>query len=318
MMSASREPLDPLSRLAIRHGSDKFGGHLYTPFYHALLAPWRERPLRFLEIGVGGYDMRDAGGSSLRMWADYFPEATIVGLDFHEKAFERPARVILEQGSQDDPAVLERLHQRHGPFDVVVDDGSHLPAHIVASFQNLYPRIAADGIYIVEDVQLSFRPETGGENGGAGTIFALAHAIGLAMHEVEGHRPSDARIAALGRATMSITTARNVIAFRRGSNTYPSNLAFDLRSPEVTTVFDRITREAEDNPSPRDSLSRIDMAIWGGRRDVAAVLALASAARWPHDRALLVELERMMLWASEKNALEHIRALRANLEASKP
>ena len=38
--------IDPLSRLAILHGTDKFGYHDYTPNYFSLLESWRMRPLR--------------------------------------------------------------------------------------------------------------------------------------------------------------------------------------------------------------------------------------------------------------------------------
>ena len=312
-MPALPPVLDPLTRLAIRHGSDKFGGHLYTPLYERTLRHLREKPIRFLEIGIGGYDEPGAGGSSLRMWADYFPAARIVGLDIAAKEFARPDRVAIERGSQDDPAVLDALVQRYGAFDVIVDDGSHLPAHIVASFRHLYPRMAEDGVYIVEDTQLAFSPGAGGDNAGSATIFGLAQSIALAMHAAEGHVPANAGLALLGRITARIEIARNVAIFHRGANTYPSNLAFTFDHPEVGAVYGAMAREAEANPAPRDALSRIDMDIWGGRRDVAARLALEAAARWPHDRELLIELERMMRWAQRPLDADTLRARREAL-----
>ena len=310
-MSASAcTPLDPLSRFAIRHGSDKFGGHLYTPHYHDVLRHLRDRPIRFLEIGIGGYDMVNAGGSSLRMWADYFPYASIVGLDYFAKSFELAERICIERGSQEDQAVLDRLVEKHGPFDVVVDDGSHQPQHILTSFHALYPRLVADGIYIVEDTQLAFKPEVGGDNEGARTIFELAHRLGLAMHVNEGHQAADERLAGLGRITQSITTLRNAMVFRRGSNLYPSNLAFDMTSSEVDEVYARIASEAQANPAPRAALSRIDMNIWGKRPAEAEALALRSARAYPHDIELLTELERMMIWAGRPAAVAIIRAMR--------
>lgn len=73
--------IDPLTRLAIRHGTDKWGPHFYTPIYHRLLAPFRNGPVQFLEIGVGGYEYRKVGGASLATWAEYFPNGRIVGID---------------------------------------------------------------------------------------------------------------------------------------------------------------------------------------------------------------------------------------------
>jgi hypothetical protein len=90
--------IDPLTRLAIRHGTDKWGPHFYTPIYHELLAPLRDRPVKLLEIGVGGYGFRKIGGASLAMWADYFQWGTIIGLDVAEK------QLNLARPTGDDPA----------------------------------------------------------------------------------------------------------------------------------------------------------------------------------------------------------------------
>ena len=310
MLPGHLEQLDPLSRLAVKHGSDKFGAHLYTPHYHEILRHLRDQPIRLLEIGIGGYDARHAGGSSLRMWADYFPTATIVGLDYHAKEFDLPERISLEQGSQDEKAVLDRLVDRYGAFDVIVDDGSHEPAHILFSFRNLYPRMAKAGIYIVEDTQLSFRLETGGNNAGHDTIFDLGHKLGLAMHCLEGHYTDDEELYRLGRMTSSITTLRNAMVFKRGSNTYPSNLGLDMSSDEVRHVYQQIERAALAGPAPRSALSRIDMNIWGRRHDEAEALAIAAARSYPNDHELLWDLERMMIWAGRPDAVLLIRQIR--------
>ncbi len=307
---------DPLSRLAIKHGSDKLGSHVYTPHYNAVLQHLRDSPIRLLEIGIGGYDMKHAGGSSLRMWADYFPYARIVGLDFHPKSFELPSRVRIEQGSQDDPAVLDRLMREHGPFDVVIDDGSHQPQHITTSFLNLYPGLTDNGIYIVEDTQLAFRPEVGGNNDARDTIFELGHRVALAMHILEGHQAGNETISQFGRITASITTLRNAMIFTRGPNTYPSNLAFDMTSIQVSEIYERISDEASANPGSRATLSRIDMNIWGGRIAEAERLALRDAEAHPNDRELLTELERLMVWAGCGSTAEIMRELRENISAA--
>ena len=281
---------------------------VYTPHYHQILAHLRDRPIRLLEIGIGGYRSEQAGGSSLRMWADYFPAASIVGLDLEKKSFAMPARVSIEQGSQADRRTLAAIAERHGPFDVIIDDGSHQPAHILTSFDELYPTMTPDGIYIVEDTQLSFRPELGGGNEARGTILQLAHELALAMHEKEGHRPADERVAAFGRMTQSVTTLRNAMVFHRGPNTYPSNLAFDVDDDQVRGIYEQISQEADANPAPRATLSRIDMLIWGRQMDRAQALALRAAEAHPHDRELLAELARMMDWANRPAASATIRA----------
>ncbi|RYG92322.1 tetratricopeptide repeat protein [Loktanella sp. IMCC34160] len=154
--------IDPLSKLAIRHGTDKFGYHDYTPNYHKLFQHLRDQPIRLLEIGVGGYQDADRGGQSLATWRDYFPNAEITGIDIQKKTLDLGPRVKILQGSQVDPEFLKQVVAERGPFDIIIDDGSHQNAHVVESFGYLWPDLTPGGIYVAEDVQTSFMPRFGG------------------------------------------------------------------------------------------------------------------------------------------------------------
>jgi hypothetical protein len=154
--------IDPLSRLAILYGTDKFGYHDYTPNYHELLSARRGQRLSMLEIGVGGYGDEKRGGESLEVWRDYFPEAQITGIDIQKKTMDLGPRVSIMQGSQIDSAFLEAVVRERGPFDIILDDGSHRNEHVVETFGMLYPRLKQQGVYIVEDVQTAFIPRLGG------------------------------------------------------------------------------------------------------------------------------------------------------------
>ncbi|MCK0141257.1 tetratricopeptide repeat protein [Aliiroseovarius sp. F20344] len=153
---------DPLSKFAILHGTDKFGYHDYTPNYFKLLAHLRDKPVKILEIGVGGYADDDRGGQSLRMWRDFFENGDVTGIDIQKKTMDLGPRVKILQGSQVDPDFLEELVKDRGPFDIIVDDGSHRNEHIVESYHILFPSLTPGGIYIAEDVQTSFHPRFGG------------------------------------------------------------------------------------------------------------------------------------------------------------
>ena len=79
-----------LKSLAIKHNSDKYGSHFYTEIYERYMYPKKNKHIKILEIGVGGYvngNYSDThlGGESLRMWRDYFKKGSIVGLDIFEK-----------------------------------------------------------------------------------------------------------------------------------------------------------------------------------------------------------------------------------------
>ena len=158
MPTGNPDGLDPLSRLAIRHGTDKFGHHNYTPNYWQLFRDWQDRPLRMLEIGVGGYDHPDRGGELLAVWRDFFPKAQITGIDIAKKSLDLGPRVQILQGSQVDLDFLARLERERGPFDIILDDGSHRNDHVIATFEALFPGLSVPGFYVVEDTQTSFFP----------------------------------------------------------------------------------------------------------------------------------------------------------------
>ncbi|WP_234999541.1 tetratricopeptide repeat protein [Roseovarius albus] len=153
---------DDLTKSAILYGTDKFGYHDYTPNYYKMFAHLRDKPIKVLEIGVGGYADDDRGGQSLEVWRDFFPNAEITGIDIQKKTMDLGPRVKILQGSQVDPEFLEELVQKRGPFDIIVDDGSHRNEHIVESYELLFPTLVCGGIYVAEDVQTSFHPRFGG------------------------------------------------------------------------------------------------------------------------------------------------------------
>lgn len=149
------------------YGTDKSNAaHGYSRLYERHLAPRRRQVKSVLEIGIGGVTSRTglatrAGGQSLKMWRSYFPNARIVGIDIHEKAV-RGRRIAVERGSQDDPEFLRRIAHEYGPFDVVVDDGSHVAAHVLASFEVLFHHVVPGGTYVIEDLEHAYLTEYGG------------------------------------------------------------------------------------------------------------------------------------------------------------
>lgn len=134
-----------LTELGQRYGTDKaaFG---YLPIYERYLQGREIRSV--LEIGV-------YGGSSLRMWSDFFPQAEIFGLDIDPGCLEHAAdRIHVRIGSQDDPAVIASLVEQAGGFDLVVDDGSHVNNLTLASWQMLWP--VTRQLYVIEDLGNSY------------------------------------------------------------------------------------------------------------------------------------------------------------------
>ncbi|HUF98135.1 MAG TPA: class I SAM-dependent methyltransferase [Ilumatobacter sp.] len=123
----------------------------YFPIYERHFEPYRGRTINVLEIGV-------SHGGSLQMWRRYFGRrATIIGIDIEPRVTELAEPGIeLHVGDQSDPVFLQQLVERYGTFDVVIDDGSHLPAHQIASVTHLWPHVADGGVYLVEDLHTNY------------------------------------------------------------------------------------------------------------------------------------------------------------------
>jgi hypothetical protein len=126
----------------------------YLPIYESALAPFRSRPIRMLEIGV-------FHGGSLQMWRRYLhPDSVIVGIDIDPgtRKFDDPAHgTHVRVGGQQDIDFLGEVVRELGPFDVILDDGSHLASHVIDTFRYLFPNALADGgLYLVEDLHANY------------------------------------------------------------------------------------------------------------------------------------------------------------------
>lgn len=155
-----------LDQMALQAQTDKASnGHNYTPVYASYLEPLRTREhFTIFELGVGGYQYPERGGQSLKMWYNYFPNGTIVGIDFYEKIGMDNDRTFTVQGSQDDPEFMLRLVNRFGQPDLIIDDASHVNSLTIKSFELLFPHLVKGGLYFCEDVHTSFWPhEYGGD-----------------------------------------------------------------------------------------------------------------------------------------------------------
>ncbi len=156
---AARPALDAIGR---RFGTDKSSlHHDFLRLYESFLAPLRDRPLRLLEIGVWT-------GQSLRTWAEYFPHARVVGVDINPGARQfAGGRIAVEIADQSDAAQLQALAAAHGPFDIVIDDGSHVWTHQILTLRTLLPSVRAGGFYVVEDIDTSYGALATQYSGGA-------------------------------------------------------------------------------------------------------------------------------------------------------
>lgn len=153
-----------INELGLKYGTDKSSSfHDYLRIYERYLEPMRETAKKVLEIGV-------AGGASIRMWRDYFPNATIYGID-HNVEFvtaiqsvgkPKEERIELFANEATDPVTWQMLGQNWcNNFDLIVDDGGHFSSQIIPAWNGAWPLLRHGGIYICEDMHAIWANEKG-------------------------------------------------------------------------------------------------------------------------------------------------------------
>jgi len=129
------------------YDSDKIK-HGYLGLYDPVLAPWMDKEITLLEVGVHR-------GGSLRLWRDYFPRGTIIGIDRSlPEHFQPEQRIQIFEGSQGDKAFLSKVANTTAPdgFDIIIDDASHIGEKTRITFWHLFDHhLKPGGLYAIED-----------------------------------------------------------------------------------------------------------------------------------------------------------------------
>lgn len=86
-----------------------------------------------------------------------------MGLDINTKvctdlSFQKGINVYCRDATTVDDSFLDQF----GTFDIIIDDASHDSIHITRTFEKLFPILKVGGLYIVEDVQESYKDHNHG------------------------------------------------------------------------------------------------------------------------------------------------------------
>lgn len=140
-----------LNDIGLRYATDKASHHHdFLNLYERRLSSYREQ--RFVLVEIGVYN-----GGSVKTWADYFPNATIVGIDINPDCARYAGdRVNIRIGDASDADFMFDVIAEFGKPTIVIDDGSHRWDHQIASLQMLFPLLRPGGVFIVEDLDTSF------------------------------------------------------------------------------------------------------------------------------------------------------------------
>jgi len=144
-----------LHDISLKYNTDKSWSK-YTYIYDNYFHNQRDKPMRILEIGI-------AGGGSLRMWEEYFPNAKIYGVDINPDcrslASDR-TKIFIGDASDIEFFKREVFPVTGTEFDMIIDDGSHRNDHIIITMNNLFPYVVFGGYYVVEDFLVTAFPNS--------------------------------------------------------------------------------------------------------------------------------------------------------------
>jgi cephalosporin hydroxylase len=138
-------------------GTDKDTFHSYIELYERLLAPFVDKAITLVEIGI------QYGGSML-LWQDYLPKAQFIFVDnvnsiapkILEHVDQERVTILFEDAYNDIGADDVWSLAKSGPsggIDFIIDDGPHT-LQSQRDFLRLYlPLLNSGGVALIEDVQ---------------------------------------------------------------------------------------------------------------------------------------------------------------------
>ena len=129
----------------------------YFPVYEKWFKKFRNTDVVFVEVGV-------SQGGSLQMWKEYFgKKATIIGVDINKRCKNlEEDQITVEIGSQEDVNFWEEFKTKYPRVDVFLDDGGHTMNQQIVTFQQMFPHVQNNGIYMCEDCHTSYWEKYGG------------------------------------------------------------------------------------------------------------------------------------------------------------
>lgn len=151
-----------LSEISKKYPTDKdFTHNYYNSVYENLFSPIKDKVKLVCEIGIGGFwkEMNWVPGNSLKVWRDYFPNASILGLDIEKHKLEDSERICLDWLDQSKRDLVIEYSEKLKNYDIIIDDGSHNVYDQQITLAYFFKSLKSGGLYILEDLHSSIEVE---------------------------------------------------------------------------------------------------------------------------------------------------------------
>jgi hypothetical protein len=121
--------------------TDKDTHHNYLNAYSELFGKFEKEPIILLEVGV-------YKGGSLRLFEEYFVNASIIGYDIKDwgpTQCKRAVRIIKDFGAVSASELPDNI-------TIAIEDGAHDLDSQFDFVRKVYPKMASGGIMVIEDI----------------------------------------------------------------------------------------------------------------------------------------------------------------------
>lgn len=144
--------------------TDRGGWRGYNRVYSKYISQFKFHPIQLLEIGVHA-------GYGLLSWLRYFKNSTVTGVEYsdtfinlynqHFINYDEFCRVKLKFFDSTNPENWELYVPLHiKKYDVIIDDGSHLPNDQIKTLKAAWPYLKPGGYYFIEDISTRYTNPT--------------------------------------------------------------------------------------------------------------------------------------------------------------
>lgn len=168
--------MNTLQEIGLKHGTDKATTHFYMDNYEKHLSSWRDKEFTLLELGV-------AGGSSIRTWREYFPNAHVFGIDNNPDCAGEGIFI----GSVTDETFMQSVLDQIGEVSILIEDSSHIGWDMIKIFEFMFPKIKSGGYFFLEDTHVIYSPHYEQGSGAFNFFTGLAKDVDVAGRGMTGN-----------------------------------------------------------------------------------------------------------------------------------
>ena len=192
----------------------------YFKIYDSHLLRYRNSDVHVVEFGVNH-------GGSLQLWRKYFgPRAKIYGIDINPNCKQlEESGVKIFIGDQGDRSFLRRVAAEIPRIDVLIDDGGHTMQQQIATFEELFPSIEEDGVYLCEDTHTSYWPKYGGGYRRRGSFIEYSKGFIDQINAWHSQQPKKLQVDDFTRSVHSVTYYDSVVVIQKQPTKMSSVLA---------------------------------------------------------------------------------------------